>query len=234
MGAEGAASLPKPAYIPLIALDNFIERLRETGIPVVIDANLTQTMSGGTASALMSALRFLGLVDQSGTPQDSLRKLVAAYDTDRWKDVFGDLVDRAYAGIIGDLDLTTATRSMLDDRFRKNSKAAGQVLDKAARFYLGALEKMQRPVSPHFKVRKVRMATPRKPLHSAGGKSAPGRDNEADPDTSSDLQQIRLQLLGKPDVTITLPGDFDAADWRFLKPILEAYIDRLTGAGAKS
>src|ERR1700736_3709190 len=173
MGAEGEASLPKPAYIPLIALEDFIERLRATGIPAVIDSDLTQTMSGGTASALMSALRFLGLVDQSGTPQDSLRKLVAAYDTDRWKDVFGDLVDRAYATIIGDLDLTTATRSMLDDRFRNNSKVAGQVLDKATRFYLGALEKMQRPISPHFKVRKVRAVAARKPSRAAGKPAHP-------------------------------------------------------------
>ena len=44
MGAEGEVSLPKPAYIPLIALDNFIERLRAAGIPAVIDSNLTQTM----------------------------------------------------------------------------------------------------------------------------------------------------------------------------------------------
>jgi hypothetical protein len=36
---------------------------------------------------------------------------------------------------------------------------------------------------------------------------------------------------GKPDVTNSLPGDYDAADWRFLKPILEAYIVRRTGAG---
>jgi hypothetical protein len=228
MGAEGEASLPKPAYIPLIALDNFIGRLRATGIPVVIDSNLTQTMSGGTASALMSALRFLGLVDQSGTPQDSLRKLVAAYDTDRWKDVFGDLVDRAYAGIIGDLDLTTATRSMLDDRFRKNSKAAGQVLDKAARFYLGALEKMQRPVSPHFKVRKARTVVSRKPSRTTDGKAAHQQDDETNP-ADPNVQHIRLQLLDKPDVIITLPSDFDAADWTFLKPILEAYIARLTG-----
>jgi hypothetical protein len=231
MGAEGEPSLPKPAYIPLIALDNFIERLRETGIPVVIDANLTQTMSGGTASALMSALRFLGLLDPSGTPQDSLRKLVGAYDTDRWKDVFGDLVDRAYAGIIGDLDLTTATRSMLDDRFRKNSKAAGQVLDKAARFYLGALEKMQRPVSPHFKVRKARTVASRKPSRTAA-KPAHQQDGETDL-ADPNMQHIRLQLLDKPDVTITLPGDFDAADWTFLKPILEAYIARLTSPASK-
>jgi Family of unknown function (DUF5343) len=232
MGVEGEASLPKPAYIPLIALDNFIERLRATGIPVVIDSNLTQTVSGGTASALMSALRFLGLVDQSGTPQDSLRKLVAAYDTDRWKDVFGDLVDRAYADIIGDLDLTTATRNMLDDRFRKNSKAAGQVLDKAARFYLGALEKMQRPVSPHFKLRKARAVASRKASRTTNGKPARQQANETD-SGDPNVQHIRLQLLDKPDVTITLPGDFDAADWTFLKPILEAYIGRLTGTASK-
>jgi hypothetical protein len=42
-----------------------------------------------------------------------------------------------------------------------------------------------------------------------------------------------LQLLDKPDVTITLPSDFDAADWTFLKPILEAYIVRLTGPASK-
>jgi hypothetical protein len=75
----------------------------------------------------------------------------------------------------------------------------------------------------------LRVTTPRKPAYATGRKSGSDRSYEADSDTSSDLQQIRLQLLGKPDVTITLPGDFDAADWRFLKPILEAYIARLTG-----
>src|ERR1700730_14650878 len=232
MGAEGEASLPKPAYIPLIALDNFIERLRATGIPLVIDSNLTRTMSGGTASALMSALRFLGLVDPSGTPQDSLRRLVAAYGTERWKEVFGDLVDEAYADIVGDLDLTTATRSMLDDRFRKNSKAAGQVLDKAARFYLGALEKMQRPVSPHFKVRKARAVASRKPSRTTDGKHALQQNGETD-SADPNVQHIRLQLLDKPEVTITLPRDFDAGDWTFLKPILEAYIARLTSPASK-
>jgi hypothetical protein len=233
MGTEGDVNLPKPAYIPLITLDNFIERLKATGIPIVIDSDLTQTMSGGMASALMSALRFLGLVDQSGTPQESLRRLVAAYGTDRWKEVFGDLVDEAYADIVGDLDLTTATRSMLDDRFRKNSKAAGQVLDKAARFYLGALERMQRPLSPHFKVRKARAVESRKFSRSKDGKPTSQPDRETDLGDPS-AQHIRLQLLDKSDVTITLPSDFDAADWVFLKPILEAYIARLTGTVSKT
>jgi hypothetical protein len=158
--------------------------------------------------------------------------LVAAYDTDRWKDVFGDLVDRAYADIIGDLDLSTATRSMLDDRFRANSKVAGQVLDKATRFYLGALEKMQRSISPHFKVRKARAVASRKPSRTTGSKPAHLQDDETN-SLDPNMQQIRLQLLDKPDVTITLPIDFDAADWTFLKPILEAYIARLTSPASK-
>ena len=232
MGADGEASLPKPAYIPLITLEKFIGKLKATGIPVVVDSNLTQSMSGGMASALMSALRFLGVVGRSGTPQNSLRKLVAAYDTDRWKDVFGDLVDRAYAGIVGDLDLNTATRSMLDDRFRKNSRAAGQVLDKATRFYLAALEKMQRPISPHFKVRKPRAVAARKPSRTTDGKLTRVQGGESGP-VAPNVQHIRLQLLNKPDVIITLPTDFDAADWTFLKPILEAYIARLTGPTTK-
>ena len=54
-----------------------------------------------------------------------------------------------------------------------------------------------------------------------------------DKDADANVQHIRLQLLDKPDVTITLPSDFDAADWTFLKPILEAYITRLTGPPSK-
>jgi predicted metalloprotease len=121
---------------------------------------------------------------------------------------------------------------MLDDRFRKNSKAAGQVLDKATRFYLAALEKMQRPISPHFKVRKARAVVSRKPSRTTDGKFTRHQTGQTAP-VDPNLQHIRLQLLDKPDVTITLPGDFDAADWTFLKPILEAYIARLTGPTSK-
>jgi hypothetical protein len=81
-------------------------------------------------------------------------------------------------------------------------------------------------------VRKARAVAPRKRSRTTDGKPAQQPDGEtefADPN----VQHIRLQLLDKPDVTITLPSDFDAADWKFLKPILEAYITRLTGPASK-
>lgn len=215
-----------------MTLENFTGKLKATVVPPVIDSSLTQSMSGGMAGALMSALKFLGLIDQAGNVREPLKKLVAAYDTPQWPAVLGDIVDAAYADVVEELDLASATPSMLDDKFRKNSKASGQVLDKAVRFYLAALEKMERPVSPHFKTRKVRPSGSRKPARNAPLK-VPTRkvdDPATDPMIPIDMQQIKLPLIGKSDVILVLPQDFDIQDWAFLKPILEAYIKRLVGA----
>jgi len=41
------------------------------------------------------------------------------------------------------------------------------------------------------------------------------------------MKQIRIQLMDKPDVTISLPASFNSQDWEFLEPILQAYIARM-------
>jgi hypothetical protein len=220
-----------PPYIPLMTLDNFAGKLKATVVPPVIDSSLTQSMSGGMAGALMSALKFLGLVDQAGNVRESLKKLVAAHATDKWGAALAEVIDPAYASIIGGLDLTTATPNMLDERFRKSTKATGQVLEKAVRFYLSALEKIERPISPLFKARKVRPLSSRKPARSANNKPVQ-KDEAPEEDEMSfeGMQQIKLPLPGKSDVILVLPQDFVAADWKFLEPILKMYIDRLLGS----
>jgi hypothetical protein len=211
-----------------MTLENFIGKLKATVVPPVIDSSLTQSMSGGMAGALMSALKFLGLIDPAGNVRESLKKLVAAYETDSWKSALGEVIDRAYAEIVGDLDVASATPTMLDDKFRKNSKASGQVLDKAVRFYLAALEKMDRPVSPHFKSRKVRANGPRKSPRSSTPKAITKPEPEEEEEEASDgMQRIKLPLPGKDDVTLIIPADFNDSDWKFLEPILKMYIDRL-------
>jgi hypothetical protein len=219
-----------PPYIPMMTLENFVGKLNTTVVPPMIDSTLTQSMSGGMAGALMSALKFLGLIDKSGNVRESLKKLVAAYGTDKWKAALAAVVDPAYASIVLDLDMASATPGMLDDKFRRNSKATGQVLDKAVRFYLAALEKMERPVSPHFKARKARTNGPRKTTRNAAAKPAAKQEEFTENlDIPEDMQKIQLPLLGKADVILALPADFNADDWKFLKPILEAYIGRMLG-----
>jgi hypothetical protein len=219
-----------PPYIPLMTLDNFAGKLKSTVLPPVIDPSLTKNLSGGTASSLMSALRFLGLIEQGGKVRPLLKALVAAHGTEEYPKILADVIDNAYTDIIGDLDLTTATPAMLEAVFRERGKVNGQVLEKAVRFYLGALEKMKRSVSPHFKQRKARLSSPRKPR----SKSDPGKDQSDDGaddelDVPQGMQRLELPLIGKANVILALPEDFDSDDWEFLEPILKKYMNRLLG-----
>ena len=225
-------SRPNPPYIPLMTLDNFVGKLKATVVPPIIDSSLTQTLSGGMSGALMSALRFLGLIESGGKVLPSLKELVAAHGTESYPMVLAGIIDNGYADIVGDLDLATATPNMLDDKFRKNSKANGQVLDKSVRFYLAALEKMKRPLSPHFKVRKPRPnGVPRKAKGTTNKGESTKDDQGAAIDIPEDMQTIELPLIGKSNVILALPSDFDNDDWLFLEPILKKYIERLLKPG---
>lgn len=207
--------------------------LKSTVVPPVIDSSLTKSLSGSTAAALMSAMRFLGLITKDGKVLEPLSRLAKSYETDQWKVELGKIVTAAYAPIVGDLDLTTATSSMLEDCFKTNGKVTGQVLEKAVRFYLAALEQAGISVSPLLKARKVRSTTPRK-TGKQQRKQAPDvieDDEEFEDQTPPDgTEQLKLPLPGKGYVTFTVPSDLTSDDWKFLKPIFEMYLDRMLAA----
>jgi hypothetical protein len=221
-----------PPYIPLMTLDNFAGKLKATVLPPVIDPSLTKNLSGGTTNALMSALRFLGLIEQGGKVLPPLKALVEAHGGESYPTILGHVIDKAYANIIGDLNLTTATPAMLEAQFRDRGKVNGQVLEKAVRFYLGALERMKRPISPHFKLRKIRLTNSRKVRTKADTSKDHSDIDDADSDDLSipeGMQRLELPLIGKANVILALPVDFDSNDWEFLEPILKKYVHRLLG-----
>lgn len=238
MNENASKTLPVAPYIPLATLLNFIGKVKNTVLPPRIDGSLAQSMSGGMRGALMSTLRFLSLIDKGDIVQDRLKNLVAAYQADEWKAVWGEVVESAYAEIIGDLDITTSTQAMLEEKFKTNTGGSGQVLEKGVRFYIAALSEAGKTVSPHLKSRKTRSngsrKTARKPSDS---KNAP-----ANPDPSTDsthkhppgTKLLRLQVPGKEDVKFYIPEDLTADDWTFLKPIFEAYINRILSVSEKT
>jgi len=229
-------------YIPLMTLENFCGKLKAAVVPPVIDSSLTQSMSGGMAGALMSSLKFLGLLEQNGKVRQPLRDLVDAHGTEGWKVALRQVVVPAYKDIIGDLDLKTATPSMLETRFRDVGKASGQVLEKAVRFYLAALAAIEEPISPLLKARKPR-STPaiRKPNRAIRGRAQGTNNGSDDDDELNDdadaappvgMKKLQLPLPGKASVTFIVPADLTADDWAFLKPIFEQYMDRLLKSGS--
>src|SRR4030042_255026 len=68
-----------PPYVSYRTFRNFLDGLQVGGMPARIDRSYWgDRLSGTTGTQLISALRFLNLVDASGVPTNRLRMLVAA------------------------------------------------------------------------------------------------------------------------------------------------------------
>ena len=218
-------------YIPFLTLKNLVATLKSTTIPPVIDSSVLRSMSGSMRSQVMSALRFLNLIDENEKVQESLRRLVNSYETDTWKTVLGEVIAPAYVTIELEFDRASGTSSQINEAFRKIGNVEGQMAEKAIRFYLAALKEAEIPYSPHFVTRGARTsgrAAPRKPKGSRKAEIN-DQDEQEDQDISDlDTARFRIPIPGKREVVITVPTDIDAEDWAMVKIMLDAYVQRLT------
>jgi len=122
-------------------------------VPAQIDASILRNMSGTARSQLLLALKFLNLVDSDGITQDSLKKLSDAYNGEQWKPALAQLLHHSYDKVVGDLNLETATPTMLRERFRNNGGVDGGTVDLALRFYLSGLKEADVKFSDHLVLR---------------------------------------------------------------------------------
>ncbi len=142
---------PAP-YISWKTFTSFISNIHGK-VPAQVDATVLRNLSGTARSQLLSALKFLDLVDTDGTTKDGLKKLADSYDGEQWKPELRDLIGRAYGRVINGLNIATATPGMLRERFRANGNVEGGTIDSAIRFYLGALKEADVAFSPHLVLR---------------------------------------------------------------------------------
>ncbi len=72
-----------PPYVSYRTFRNFVDGL-QLGIPSVIDRSYWgERFSGSNGTQLVTALRFLGLIDSNGTPLTRLTQLVSARGNQR-------------------------------------------------------------------------------------------------------------------------------------------------------
>ena len=83
-------------YAPISALRDFFLRIRDVTVPARVDRRFLQKLSVASNNewALLSALKFLGVVDERGVPTHAYRLLQT---TDRFTDTLRHLVETAYA-----------------------------------------------------------------------------------------------------------------------------------------
>ena len=186
-------------------------------------------MSGSGRSQLMSALRFLKLVENDCEVTEILRDLVSSYKTEAWSKCLGDTFNQSFQDIVNDLDLQSGTDAQLENAFKTRGNVEGHLLTNAVRFYLAFLKEAGITYSPHFGVRRVTAKSKtRKPRKK---KPSGGEFDEFDDlknTTGSQVAKFQVHIPGHSDVKIILPADISDSDWEFVKTMLDAYVKRLT------
>ncbi|MGO9592855.1 MAG: DUF5343 domain-containing protein [Steroidobacteraceae bacterium] len=217
-----------PAYVAHKTFDNFINGLRENGIPSRIDRSAMSGMSGSGQSALKASLEYLGLINADEEPTDKLHQLVDAEEENR-PAVLAEILREAYPYLIGgSIDLKRATTKQIEEAFRAQN-ISGSTVVKAIAFFLTAAKSAGIEISSYIKTPTLVRINPPKRSNGTEGKPVTSADDDGEPADviPQGMRQIKLPLIGKQDVILALPEKFDSSDWKFLKPILEAYIQRM-------
>jgi len=118
-------------YAPISALEKFFQIIRDRAVPEHIDHRFLQKLSiaSNNEYSLLSALKFLGVVDDRGVPTHSYRLLQT---TDRFQDTLRHLVCAAYRPVFEAGAERLADEDLVN--FFRVSSSASQARN-AARFF---------------------------------------------------------------------------------------------------
>jgi hypothetical protein len=157
-----------PPYISYSSFRTMVGHLKELGVPTQIDSSVLGNFSGTVKTQLLTALRFLGLVEQGGRTGPKLNGLAEAFQTPQWSPALTAVLREAYKPIVA-LDLKTATPNMVDKAFRDEYGATDQVRQKCITFFLHAAKDAAVGLSVHLtnKTRRPGKRGPRTPRVAA-------------------------------------------------------------------
>jgi hypothetical protein len=218
-----------PPTISFKSMTGLFNQLREHGhVPTRIDKTLMPKASGSQQSATIAALRYLGLIDETGKPVgETFSNLVLANDDDR-KDLIAQILKSSYGFIFDDKSfaIDKASSGEMVEKFR-NQNLTGSTVTKTIQFFLAAAKDANIKVSPHIKAPPAPKPSgiPRKT-----GKSKVEADNsdenEEPPEDETDTERFEIPIPGKSSVQVIVPSDLDADDWEMLQSMINVYIKR--------
>jgi hypothetical protein len=207
MPAENARK-GTPPYISPTTFRHLLEQLKKNPTDRIDRSYLDELHSGSTSAQIMSALRYLNLVDNINKPTHHLNLLVGCPDEERTKRL-KDMAASAYGFVLsnGVVDVQTATYQQLEELFYDNSGVDGDVRRKCIKFFTSLAQDAGIPLSPHI-TKKVRMGR-----GSGGSRTATKKSSSK----SSRTTEIPLPVVKVPEHTELLDKllskfpDFDPA-----------------------
>jgi len=195
-----------PPYATFGAFVSFLNKLRDTNVPSRIDPTVFGNASGSLAYSIISALKYLKLIDDGGIPSQEFIVLVKAADEARGE-LFAKIVRRGYPSLFEPgIDLTLMTAGQFDEHVRNEFGAAGSTVDKIALFFVGGCKAAGIPLSTHLLNRKP-IATSSAAKKSAKQRKRDGTEDELDEDDppppapqAKALEYQLIDLMSEPDI----------------------------------
>lgn len=138
-----------PPYAPYSSWQQLLDGLKRN-IPARIDNSYLKQyrFNQSTRSMIATALDFFRLVDKQGVPTEKLQTLAQALANGD-KSQLRELVENSYRPLLEDIDLSTATPDMLQERF-KAERAKGDVVRKCVSFFVALADDTGMQLSPHI------------------------------------------------------------------------------------
>jgi hypothetical protein len=157
MPAENARK-GTPPYISPTTFRHLLEQLQKNPTDRIDRSYLDELHSGSTSAQIMSALRYLNLVDSINKPTHHLKLLVGCPEEEKPKRL-RDIAGVAYGFVLnnGVIDTQTATYQQLEEMFFDHSGVDGDVRRKCIKFFTSMAQDAGIPLSPHI-TKKMRMA----------------------------------------------------------------------------
>jgi hypothetical protein len=198
-----------PPYATFSAFVNFLNKLRDTGVPSRIDPSVFGNASGSLSYSIISALKFLKLIDENGTPSQQFIDLVGAKDEGRGV-LIRPLIQKNYPSLFKPpVHLNSMTAGQFDEHMRQEYGVSGSTIDKVALFFISACKLAEIPVSAHLLSRKP-IATSSAAKKSAKQRRRDDGDEDADDETppppfnppapTKALEYQLIDLMSEPDI----------------------------------
>ena len=223
MTKQNTEKLAAP-YMSYGVFTKSLETFTNTTVPSgAIDRRVLHEYSGADYGALISGLRFLGLVDDKRKATDTYRELVKLWsEPAKFKERLRLLLGDKYKPILGTLNLTHGTSAELENAFKDYGVATGQMLTKTVRFFLKAAAEAGYTISPFLTAPKPRVKNAATRKTNTRQKTKNEERNPPDSTVDVILPQgfERLPLPGMPNSFIQYPTNLTEAHCQILEAMV--------------
>lgn len=139
-----------PPYVPYKSFSNYIDTLKQNGLPSHIEkAVLPASMSGSLQNQMLAAFRGLSLIQSDGQPTQILEELVQSDDSQR-QEVLRKILINAYPTLFKDpnFDLSRTTEPKLKSKIEELG-ISGDTVRRAMLFFIQAAKEAGIPLSSY-------------------------------------------------------------------------------------